>query len=67
MSLNDGTIFLGRDRKWSSDHVLCPFSLTHLLLSMESIVVSLEFKCVMCAIVVRLESLGKRKVRNQRD
>lgn len=31
MSLNDGTIFLGRDRKWPSDHVLCPSSLMHLI------------------------------------
>lgn len=34
MALNDGTIFLGRDRKWSSVYVLCPFSLMHFLLSM---------------------------------
>lgn len=37
MPLNVGTIFLGRDRKWSSLYVLCPSSLMHLLLSMDSV------------------------------
>lgn len=37
----------------------------HLLVSMESIIISLEFKCVSCAIDFRLKFLGVRKMRKQ--